>query len=74
MQKVQCEECGELFYKQPKEIARCQHHFCSRECYKIYRNKHRCYNNHARKTPELAKIEHLARLREEMINGKTTLP
>ncbi|MFW6130619.1 MAG: hypothetical protein ACOC56_05480, partial [Atribacterota bacterium] len=63
-----CEECGELFYKQPKQIEKSKHHFCSRKCYKNYRDTHRGYTQPHRKSNELLKIEHLAKLREEMIN------
>ncbi len=34
MTKILCDNCGKEIYKQPNEIKRSKHHFCSFNCYK----------------------------------------
>ncbi len=39
MPHINCDWCGESFYKRPSRILQFQHHFCDRKCWQAYQNR-----------------------------------
>ena len=66
MVEVQCEQCGKIFNKKGIYVRRYKHHFCSKQCYNLFRRKKGYPNKNGTKDVSTQnKLKKLAELRRK---------
>ncbi len=66
--EIKCENCGKKTFKQPYQLRKSSHHFCSRKCMFEYRKKNKSVKK--RNDFQFKKLMNFAEIRKEMLRNR----